>query len=100
MGKYVQRYFKNLGKFNQRQYKAMVHIVIYVEAKSKAEINRRLQSGQTVVGVEHKMGQATTWPLSEMLPDGTLVKVWDKMSFGSPVAKSYGRWDLKNRRVL
>jgi hypothetical protein len=72
---------------------------IYVQAKSKAELNRRIEEGHTIVGVEHKMGTETRWPLGEAVPDGTVVKIWNRMSMGSPYVMSYGRWDAKNWRV-
>lgn len=75
-------------------------IQVYVQGKSKAEINRRLAAGETIVGTEHKLGSETKWPLSEMLPDGSIIKVFSKVVGGSPYAKSYGRWNQKLRRVV
>lgn len=71
---------------------------VYVKAKSKKEINRRLEAGETVVGVEHKLGDETIWPLTN-LPDGAVIKVWDKMSMGSPYAHAYGNWNQRKGRV-
>jgi len=75
-------------------------MTVYVQVKSKKELNKRLADGQTVVGTQHFMGSEVAWPLSEIMPDGTVIKCFTKVVDGSPWAKSYGRWDAKNRRVL
>jgi hypothetical protein len=76
----------------------MTNMQVYVQGKSKAEINRRLEDGKVLVAVEHKLGNETKWPLNT-LPDGTLVKVWEKEVNGSPYAKAYGRWNAKSGRL-
>jgi hypothetical protein len=75
-------------------------VQVYVHAKSKADINRRLKAGYVVVGIEHKMLEETKWPLTS-LPDGALIKVWSKEDpDGVPIAKAYGRWDAKKEEVV
>jgi hypothetical protein len=69
---------------------------IYVKAKSKKEINERIASGRTVTGENFSIfGDGGAYSLDENLPAGTVIAVYDKMSMGSPVSKSFGTWDGK-----
>ena len=63
---------------------------VYVEAASKAEINRRLKVDNNAFEcVEFKMGQGDVFDL-ERMPAGTVVKIWSKLVGGVPYAKAYG----------
>jgi len=78
---------------------AVVPITVYVKANSKAEINRKLAAGHRLVGVQYRMGDVVTWPLGDLLPDESVVKVFNREVDGSPYAKAYGKWDQKKGRV-
>lgn len=62
---------------------------VYIHAKSKAEVNRKLADGTPVFATEIKLGSVTEFNFSQ-LPDGTVVKIYDKIVCGSPYAKAYG----------
>lgn len=62
---------------------------VYVLGKSKADINRRLESGQALYGIEYTPFGETHHCLWDC-PNGTVVKVYEKTVGGSPYAKAYG----------
>ncbi len=73
---------------------------IYVEAKSRASLNRRLDRGEEIIGQNYSMwrtGDEAQFPvLDRTLPTGTVIAIYSKMSMGSPVAKSWGTWNGRN----
>ena len=71
-------------------------MTVYIQAKSKAAINRALVAGDKVVVTEYKLGTVTHHTFQN-IPDGTVVKVFEKFVDGSPFAKSYGQ--VKNGKV-
>ena len=77
----------------------MPSITLHVNAPSKAEINRRLERGDQVFGVHYTPWDETDHLLNAHLPTGTVIKIWEKMSSGSPVAKAYGTWDARRCRL-
>ena len=73
---------------------------IYVQAKSKADINRRLASGETFTGTNYSMfGGGGEYELNSDLPDGTVVAVYEKMVNGNPYAKSWGTWNASKNKL-
>jgi hypothetical protein len=73
---------------------------IYIYAKSKADINRRLKSGEQFSGHNYSMfGGGGEYELNTDLPDGTIVAVFEKTSGGNPVAKAWGTWDAKKQQL-
>jgi len=73
---------------------------LYIQAKSKKEINNRLNSGESVYGTNYSMfGGGGTHKLDSDLPTGTVIKVYEKTVNGSPYAKSYGIWNAVRRVV-
>lgn len=62
---------------------------VYINAKSKAEVNRSLKEGKTVFAKEIKLGSVHDYTFDQ-LPNGTTVKIYEKYIGGSPFAKSYG----------
>lgn len=73
---------------------------IYVQAKSKADINRRLQAGETFTGINFSMfGDGGTYNLDDKLPSGTIVAVYQKTINGSPYAKAWGTWDANKNKL-
>ena len=73
---------------------------IYVEAKSRASLNRRLDRGEEIVGQNYSMWRKDDEPqipvLDNTLPTGTVIAIYSQMSFGNPVAKSWGTWNGRN----
>lgn len=73
---------------------------IYVQAKSKAAINRDLQAGKTFTGMNYSMfGDDGMYELNEHLPSGTIVAVYEKTINGSPYAKAWGTWDAEKNKL-
>jgi len=70
-------------------------MTIYGNAKSKKAINDMLANGTTVIGTEYSLRQPVNYALNSELPNGTVIKVWEKLVGGSPYAKAYGTWDGK-----
>jgi hypothetical protein len=70
-------------------------MTIYVQAKSKKALNEMLAAGNTVVGVNYSIfGDGGNYILKQgSIPDGTVIKVWEKLVAGSPYPKAYGTWD-------
>lgn len=62
---------------------------VYVKSKSKKALNERLDLGEVVYCTEHKMLECFTHSIAS-LPDGTVVKIFDRYVSGSPYAKAYG----------
>jgi len=66
---------------------------VYVEAKSKAALIRRLATGEEISGYNYSMfGGEGHYMLDDTLEDGTIIAIYSQMSGGSPVAKSWGTW--------
>lgn len=62
---------------------------VYVRAKSKADANRRLAAGEVLQFTHYGMRGYTNYTIDQ-LEDNTIVKVYQTIWGGSPVAKSYG----------
>ena len=73
---------------------------LYVNAASKAAINRNLAEGRSVVGYNHSMFGGGGWYSIAELQDGDIVAIWDKCTAdGSPIAKSWGTYDKTKNRL-
>ncbi len=70
---------------------------VYIKG-TKKQANERLAAGQQIWGVEYNMYEGQSRLLTTM-PDGTVIKFWEKMSGGSPIAKSYGNWRPAKNKV-
>jgi hypothetical protein len=71
-----------------------------VRAKSKKAINDRLAAGELIFAESYSMFGGQSYTLGQdNPPDGTVIKVYDKVVAGSPYAKAYGNWDSKKGRV-
>ena len=69
---------------------------IYVQSKSKKQINEKLINNEVVTGYNYSVfGGSGSYELNEKLAPGTIIKVYEKMINGSPYAKAYGIWDGK-----
>ena len=73
---------------------------IYVEADSKAALNRRLAAGEVIQGRNYSMFAPATGPeragmhtLDATLASGTVIAIFSQMSDGNPVSKSWGTWN-------
>jgi len=73
---------------------------LYVQAKSKKEINEKLSKGNKVYGENYSMfGGGGSYCLNELNEKAT-IKVFSKYVNGSPYAKAYGTFDPKKNKVL
>ena len=69
---------------------------IYVQVASKAQLNRDLDAGKTIMGLNYSMfGGGGSYTLNKDLPSGTTIALFEKYSMGNPIAKSWGTWDGK-----
>lgn len=69
---------------------------LYVLAKSRADLIRRLKSGERINGTNYSMfGGGGIYALDANLENGTLIAIYEKMSGGNPISKSYGTWGEK-----
>ena len=67
---------------------------IYVFGKSKADLKRRLEAGEKIKGYNYSMFGGGGWYfLDAHLENGTIIAVYEKMSGGNPVGKSWGEWN-------
>jgi hypothetical protein len=75
---------------------------IYIQEKSKAEINRRLEKGDTIEGVEYNafnpLGYMTDHILNEC-KSGTTVAIFEKYQDGNPISKSWGTWNKDKNKL-
>ena len=70
---------------------------VYIKG-TKKQANEQLASGGIVRAVKYDLEGSTCVSLYEM-PDGTVVKFWEKVSGGSPIAKSYGNWRPAKNKI-
>jgi hypothetical protein len=70
-------------------------MTIYVQAKSKKAINEALSEGKPVIGFNPSaFGSGGQYFLRKgSVPEGTVIKVYEKLVGGSPYVKAYGTWD-------
>lgn len=71
----------------------------YVKAKSKADLNLRLANDETIHATIYSIDGTDRINIRQ-LDDGAVVKIYDKLAGGNPVAKSYGKWAAAKRRVI
>jgi hypothetical protein len=72
---------------------------IYVEAKSKKQVNDMLASGQQVSGYNHSIYGGGGWYNVSDLADGDVVAIFQKTIKGNPVVKSWGCY-VKDKNTL
>ncbi len=73
-------------------------MTIYIQAKSKKELNEKLANKEQIKGTEYDMFSTNPCILNE-LPTGTVVKVFEKYVGGNPYAKSYGVWNKEKKKI-
>ncbi len=71
-------------------------MTLYVQAKSKKALNEQIAIGHVPTGENLSIfGGAGIYRLDHTLPEGTVIKIYEKLVGGIPYAKSYGVWDGK-----
>jgi hypothetical protein len=70
---------------------------VYIQGKSKKAIQNDITSGATVRALEIGMFGSTEFDFKD-LPNGTTVKIYEKIVGGNPYAKSYGQ--VKNGKLV
>ena len=70
---------------------------IYVQANSKADLNRRLDSGETIEGCEYNAfnpnGYRTYHILDKTLPEETIIAIFkDRDYSNTPIGIAWGNW--------
>jgi ribosomal protein L2 len=69
---------------------------VYVHAKSKVDVNRRIITGEQITGMTNEMVNV---PDISKMPDGTVIKFWSiRDGDGIQIVKSYGQ--IKNGKVV
>lgn len=71
---------------------------LYIKG-SKKFANEVLAAGGAVAGLQHTIFEISRHNLADM-PDGTVIKFYDKIIQGNPVAKSYGNWRPAKNRIV
>lgn len=77
----------------------MPGLKLYVKAKSKADLNRRLAAGEVITGQDYSMfDNRGTLALDSNLAPGTVIAVYQKTFGGDPYTRAWGTWDGKKVR--
>lgn len=69
---------------------------IYVKGESRAEINRRLETGETIMGTEYNAFNPEGYMVNHYLQEcnsGTVVAIFKEYSMDNPIAISWGTWN-------
>jgi hypothetical protein len=73
---------------------------VYVRAKSKAELNRRLREENVVRCTEYTLlTDGIEFHLGADVPDGTQVALFTKIQNGFPYAHSFGVYNYNKNQV-
>ena len=75
---------------------------IYIEAKSKKQINKKLLNNKKVIGLEYNAfnpkGFITEHTLNDC-EDGTLIAIYTSYSGSNPIATDWFIWDKKKNLI-
>lgn len=73
-------------------------MTLYVQGKSKKAINELLAKGRIVIGFNPSpFGGGGEYILKQgSVPEGTVIKVYEKIVGNTPYPKAYGTWE-KNK---
>jgi len=85
--------------FNNLKLKTMK---IYVQANSKAEVNRRLDLEDDIIGTEYNAFNPDGYMTSHYLQEcdsGTVVAIFKEYSMDNPIAKSWGTWNKDKNKL-
>ena len=71
------------------------NLKLYVEAKSKNDINARLDAGEVVYGYNYSIfGGGGLYALNSDLEKGTVIATFTKKDFsGNPIARYWYNWN-------
>jgi hypothetical protein len=72
---------------------------IYIEAKSKAQVNRDLKAGKTFNGFNYSMFGGGGWYALNNCEPGTVVALYTQKVNGNPVATSWGTWNPAKNQI-
>jgi hypothetical protein len=73
---------------------------LFVRAKSKAELNRKLRQGVKVTGLEYSLlRQGIEFTLGVDVPDKARVFLFTKIQNGFPLAHSNGTYNYNKNQV-
>lgn len=73
---------------------------LFVRAKSKAELNRKLRRGATVTGLEYSLlRHGIEFTLGVDVPDKTRVFLFTQIQNGFPLAHSNGTYNYNTNQV-
>ena len=75
---------------------------IYIEAKSKTDLNRRIVDNEEIIGTEYNLfnpdGYETKWSLKELTED-VIVAIYDETIEDKPVPKIWGLFMVNTNKV-
>lgn len=74
-------------------------MTVYIKGASKKALNEKIAEGKSIEWVSYSP-MSTNCGLMNELADGSAIKVWEKMSGGSPIAKSYGTWNKSKNKIM
>ena len=73
---------------------------LYVRAKSKAELNRRLRSETLISGLDYSLlRDGIEFTLGADVPDGTQIALYTKIQNGFPYAHSFWVYNYNKHQV-
>lgn len=83
-----------------RKERATMTRSVYVRAKSKVELNARLDAGHSILARSYYPTGAFDLVSLVSQPHGTIVRIYHKTNGSSPIVKAYCKWDANKRKVL
>lgn len=70
----------------------------YIQAKSKKAVKDSLSNGEKVLCLSFGFMSQTQTYIFQDIPNGSVIKIFDKFVSGSPYAKAYG--NKKNGKLV
>ena len=75
---------------------------IYIQAKSKKELNKRILNKDEVIGLEYNMFNPDGYIIEHNInncEDGTTIAIFNSYSGSNPIATTWGIWDKENKLI-
>jgi|TARA_R110002020_G_scaffold374239_1_gene585607 hypothetical protein len=72
---------------------------IYINCKSKAQLNRDLANGAEPMGYNYSMFGGGGWYNLHDCPAGTVIALYTRKIDGNPYATSWGTWNPTKNQV-
>ena len=76
---------------------------LYIEAESKAELNRRIVANEEIIGTEYNLfnpyGYESKWSLKN-LTENVIVAIYDETIHDKPCAKTWGTYIVDVNKVV